>query len=109
HMLYGRLDAPFSDLGRDAAQTLLWLALSAPLLWLGERRRRPVLSWGGIILFGLGTLQAVLWQAVIANPLFTDDSVGRLMIFDVLTLAYGLPALIYAAIVWLRLGPIQLR
>jgi uncharacterized membrane protein len=109
HALYGRFDAPLSDLGHDAAQTLLWLGLAALLLWIGERRRRPVLSWGGIILFGLGTIQAVIWQAIIANPLLTGDPVGQLMIFDVVTLAYGLPALVYAGIVGLRLGPILLR
>lgn len=109
HALYGRLDAPFSDLGHDAAQTLLWLGLAAFLMWIGERRRRPVLNWGGIILFWLGTIQAVIWQAIIANPLLTGDPVGQLMIFDVVTLAYGLPALVYAGIVWLRLGPIPLR
>jgi len=109
HALYGRLDAPFSDLGRDATQTLLWLALAAFLLWLGERRGRPVLSWGGIILFALASVQAVLWQAVIANPLVTDEPIGRLVIVDVLALAFGLPALLYAGIAWLRLGPIQLQ
>jgi len=109
HALYGRLDAPLSDLGRDAIQTVLWLALSALLLWLGERRQRPVLLWGGIILFGLATLQAVIWQALIANPLWTGDPVGRLVILDVLTLAFGLPAMLYAAIAWLRLGPSKLQ
>ena len=109
HALYGRLDAPFSDLGRDATQTLLWLALAAFLLWLGERRRREVLRWGGIILFGLATVQAALWQAVIANPLFNDEPVGRLVMLDVLTIAFGLPALLYAGIAWLRLGPIELQ
>jgi len=109
HALYGRLDAPYSDLGRDSATTLLWLGLAGFLLWLGERRQRPVLRWGGIILFGLATVQAVLWQALIANPLVTGAPVGRLMVFDVVSLAFSLPALIYAAIAGLRLGPIQLR
>jgi uncharacterized membrane protein len=109
HALYGRLAAPFSDLGRDANQTLLWLALAAFLLWLGERRRREVLHWGGIILFGLATVQASLWQAVIANPLFNDEPVGRMVMLDVLTIAFGLPALLYAGIAWLRLGPIALQ
>jgi uncharacterized membrane protein len=109
HALYGRLDAPFGDLGRDAAQTLLWLAMAAFLLWLGERRGRPVLNWGGIILFGLATIQAALWQAIIANPLLNDDPVGRMVIVDVVTLAFGLPALLYAGIAWLRLGPIGLQ
>src|SRR6266851_582559 len=109
HALYGRLDAPLTDLGRDATQTLLWLALAMFLSWLGERRGREVLKWGGIILFALATLQAVIWQAVIANPLWTDEPVGRLVVFDVLTLAFGLPALLYAGITWLRPGPIEVQ
>jgi len=84
-------------------------ALAAFLLWLGERRRREVLRWGGIILFGLATVQAALWQAVIANPLFNDEPVGRLVMLDALTIAFGLPALLYAGIAWLRLGPIELQ
>jgi uncharacterized membrane protein len=79
------------------------------LWWVGERRRRPVLHWAGIILFGLATLQAVLWQALIGNPLLTGDPVGRHLIFDVPTLAFALPALLYAGIVWLGLGPSLLR
>jgi uncharacterized membrane protein len=109
HALYGRFDAPLGVLGRDAVQTLLWLALAAFSLWLGERRRRPVLHWGGIILFALATVQAVLWQALIADPLLTGERVGRYLIFDVPTLAFALPALLYAGIVWFRLGPDPLR
>jgi uncharacterized membrane protein len=109
HALWGRLDAPLGDLGRDAAQTLLWLALAVVLLWFGERRRRPVLLWGGIILFGLATTQALVWQAIFANPLWTGEPVGRLLIFDVPTLAFALPALCWAAIAWFGLGPRPLR
>ncbi|HZT86352.1 MAG TPA: DUF2339 domain-containing protein [Stellaceae bacterium] len=109
HALYGRLDAPLSDLGRDAAQTVLWLALAAFALWLGERRNRPVLLWGGVILFAGATAQAVLWQALAGNPLWTGASVGQPMIVDTVGLAFGLPAVLYAAVAWLRLGPIALR
>jgi uncharacterized membrane protein len=109
HALYGRLDAPLGDLGRDATQSVLWLALAAFVLRLGERRARPVLIWGGILLFIAASVQAVLWQALIANPLWTGDSLGRAMVFDTVGLAYGLPALLYAAIAWLRLGPLALR
>ena len=68
------------------------------LLWLGARRQRPVLPWGGIVLFALATVQIVLWQVLVANPLLTGDPVGRTMIFDALRVAYALPAVIYAVI-----------
>ncbi len=107
--LYGRVDAPLSDLGSDALLPLLWLCLGGFALWLGERRARPVLEWGGIILCGLASLQVVAWQVLAANPMLTSAPVGNLMVFDVLSLAYGLPALLYAALVVLRLGPVWLR
>jgi uncharacterized membrane protein len=109
HALYGRIAAPYGDLGRDATSVLVWLSLSGFALWLGERRRRPVLHVAGVILFVLATAQAVLWQALIANPLITGEKVGRILVFDTLSMAYALPALCYAAMVWLRLGPGELR
>jgi uncharacterized membrane protein len=109
HALYGRVTAPLEDLGKDALSPLLWLGLSGFALWLGERRARPVLRWSGILLFGLASAQIVVWQVLVDNPLLSTISVGRTMIFDVLSLAYLLPAVLYAAIVWLRLGPPWLR
>jgi uncharacterized membrane protein len=105
HLLYARIDAPLEILALDSSQTLLWLGLSALLLRLGESRSRLVLQWGGVILFGLATLQAVLWQAIIANPLWTGDPVGRWIGPDALTVAYGLPAVLYAGIAYLHAGP----
>ena len=104
HALYGRIDAPFTDLGRDSTQSLLWLGLAARLHWLGERRRRPVLRWGGTILFAVATVQIVLWQVMIADPFLTGEPIGAMIVFDRLTLAYALPALIYAGIALYRLG-----
>jgi uncharacterized membrane protein len=109
HALYGRLDAPLSDLGRDAIQTVLWLGLAAFLLWFGERRGRPVFVGGGILVFAAASAQSLIWQALLADPLWTGDPVGTMVIFDTISLAYGLPALLYAAIAWLRVGPVELR
>ena len=105
HAAYGRLDAPLSDLGKDALSPVLWLGLGALSLWLAERRRRPVLLWSGIILAGFAAAQIVFWQVLADNPLLSPISIGNTMIFDVLSLAYLLPALILAAIVTLELGP----
>ena len=55
------------------------------------------------------SVQIVFWQVLAANPMITSAPVGNTMIFDVLSLAYGLPAVLYAAIVMLRLGPAWLR
>jgi uncharacterized membrane protein len=109
HALYGRIDAPLSDLGKDALDPLLWLVLAGCSLRLGEVRDRVVLRVGGIILAALATAQIVFWQVLVASPLFRTASVGTTMIFDVLSLAYLLPAILGTGFVLLRLGPQWLR
>jgi len=108
HLLYGSIAAPYTSTGKDATQALLWLSLSTFLLWLGARRRRPVLRWGGVVLFVMASAQTVIWHALIDNPLWSGDAVGHLVVFDALSLAFALPALLYALIAWLRLGPAPL-
>jgi uncharacterized membrane protein len=109
HALYGRIDAPLGDLGKDALSVLLWLVLAGGSLRLGEVRDRPVLRVGGIILFALASAQIVFWHLLIRNPLLSPMSVGRTMFFDVLSLAYLLPAALYTAFAAWRLGPAALR
>ncbi|HXP05604.1 MAG TPA: DUF2339 domain-containing protein [Stellaceae bacterium] len=109
HGLYGRIDAPLSDLGKDALDPLLWLVLAGGSLWLGDMRDRVVLRVGGIILAILASAQIVFWQVLVASPLFRTASVGTTMIFDVLSLAYLLPAILGTGFVLLRLGPQWLR
>ena len=100
---YGRIDAPLQSLARDSVLTIVWLLLAWQLLRLGENRARTVLYWGAIALFGIASLQAVLWQAMIANPLATGAAVGRWLALDALTVAYGIPAILYACIAaWSR-------
>jgi uncharacterized membrane protein len=105
HALTGHIATPLADLGRDSSNALLWLVLSGGLLWLGARKARPVLAWGGIVLFAAATAQIVLWQMLTANPLATGDPVGRKLILDALATAYALPAIAYALIARRRLGP----
>jgi uncharacterized membrane protein len=108
HALYGWIDAPLGDLGKDALDPLLWLALAAGSLRLGETRDRAVLRAGGLILAGLATAQIVFWQVLADNPMISNAPVGSTLIFDVLSLAYLLPAVLYGG-VFVRLGPQWLR
>jgi uncharacterized membrane protein len=105
HFFYARIDAPLQSLGRDSVQTSVWLALAWPLLRIGGQRARAVLRWAGVALFAVASLQALVWQAIIANPLATGAPVGRWLVFDALTVACGLPALLYACIAAWSLAP----
>ncbi|MEI6559718.1 MAG: DUF2339 domain-containing protein, partial [Rhodospirillaceae bacterium] len=103
----GKLALDLSDLGRDSAETLAWLALAALLLHQGRLRNRRVPVWGGCVLFWLAAAQAVLWQALWANPMLTGASVGLGLWppADALTVAYGGPGLLFGLIGVRRLGP----
>jgi uncharacterized membrane protein len=109
HAAYGRIDAPLNDFAKDALSPILWLGLAGFSLWLAEQRARPVLLWSGVALVGLASAQIVFWQLLADNPLFSRVSVGNTMIFDALSLAYLLPAVLFATMVVLRLGPRWLR
>jgi uncharacterized membrane protein len=88
-------------------ETMAWLAMSAWLLHLGERRDRAVLRWSGTVLFTIATLFAVGWQAIFLNPVmpFFGRPVAGWFLFDSLLLAYAVPAALYALIGFYRLGP----
>jgi uncharacterized membrane protein len=99
HAIDGRLTTlPLDDFGSGAAQIALWFVFAGVLLAAGERRQRPVLRWGGMLILGAATLVAVLWQLVM---LLFGVRVGNLPIIDALLLADAVPALMYAIIAWL--------
>jgi uncharacterized membrane protein len=102
---HSRIDFEMHSLVRDSAETLVWLAMAAALLRSGGQRQRQVLTWGGIALFCLATMQAVFWQALLANPLLSGSSVGTGFLLDSLLVAYGLPVVFYGVIALKRLGP----
>jgi uncharacterized membrane protein len=91
----------------NAIEAVAWLAMAGWLLHLGERRERAVLRWSGIIIFGLATIFAVGWQAIILSPVmpYLGQPVEGWLFFDSLFLAYAVPAVLYALIGVRRLGP----
>ena len=98
HAVYGDLATlPLEDFGAGAALIALWLTFAGVLLVIGERRQRPVLRWGGLVLLAWATVVAIWWQPIM---LLFGASVGNLAIFDALLLADAAPALIYAVIAW---------
>ena len=57
-----------------------------------RRHDRPVLRWGWQILATLATLQVVLLQLIVRNPLWSRTEIGEMLLLDLLLLAYVVPA-----------------
>jgi uncharacterized membrane protein len=79
------------DLGEQGLQSIAWLAIAWALRrWGGVQ---PVAVWGSRLLIAMAALNLVLLPVTLANPIFTQEPVGAHPLFDLLLLAYGLPAL----------------
>jgi uncharacterized membrane protein len=94
HAMHGGvIDSSAPTLAEQAIYTLLALGAGAILIALDMRSPSPVLRYGSI---AAGVLSAILIVAnhfLILNPLLTDESTGRIPFFNLLFLAYLLPAI----------------
>jgi uncharacterized membrane protein len=94
HAMHGGvIDAGALTLAEQAIYTLLALGFAAILVAIDSRSPSSVLRYGSL---GIGVLSVLiiagnhfLWL----NPLFTDESTGTIPVFNLLFLAYLLPAL----------------
>ncbi len=76
-----------------------WLMLGLLLLYLDRGREtaaraNPVLHWGWRLIGSGGLLWTVLVTLLAANPVWNGFAVGDMPVFNLLLLAYGLPALL---------------
>lgn len=99
HAMHGGvIDAGVPTLAEQAIYTLIALGAGAILVALDMRSPSSVLRYSSLaagvvsVLFILGQHFAVL------NPLFTDESTGRIPVFNLLFLAYLLPAIAAGAL-----------
>lgn len=99
HAMHGGvIDAGVPTLAEQAIYTLIALGAGAVLVALDMRSPSSVLRYGSLaagvvsVLFILGQHFAVL------NPLFTDESTGSIPVFNLLFLAYLLPAIAAGAL-----------
>jgi uncharacterized membrane protein len=107
----GRLDSPDYGLLEQSLNSVAWLSV-AYLAWIYSRNNpRPVLVLGWQILAGLGAVQVVFVQLLVAAPMWSDAAVGELPVVNLLFIAYAVPAIFayrFAAILraqgHLRLG-----
>jgi uncharacterized membrane protein len=94
----GILDAGAPRLDEQAIYTLIAIGAGAILLALDNRSPSPVFRYGSIAA-GLVSLAFVAVQHfVVLNPIFTNESTGSLPFFNLLLIAYLLPAVALAAL-----------
>ncbi len=101
HFSGGHLRNPPALFTERSTYTVGWLALAAVLLWLGRSLRRPALLRCGEVVAAIGMLYVLLAMVLFTNPLWWGDAVGSTLVFNSLLYAYGLPALLCAALAWL--------
>jgi len=80
--------------------TLVFLAGSLAIRRVNLRAQSPVLSLAVTLLGLLGIFTTGVLHLVLLNPLFTGESIGTNVVFNILLLAYLLPAILLGLIVW---------
>ena len=97
----GRLDSPTYTLFEASLQTLNWLAASLVLYWQAARRPNRVRFIASRLLLGLAVLHVLVFHYFAVNPIFTSQNVWGVVFFNLLLVAYGLPALLSGVYAWL--------
>ena len=80
-------------LAEQAIYTLMAFGAGAMLIAIDRRSPSAVMNYGSVALGVLSVAMAVLQHFLLLNPLFTDESTGGIPVFNLLFLAYLLPAL----------------
>ena len=100
-LVEGSLGTGRYSLLEQSLQSISWLVIALSRIWSHMIRPRLVTLWGARILLVLGTVQVVLLQLLVSNPVATGDGVGSFPVFNTLFLAYAVPAgLLLAAAPW---------
>jgi uncharacterized membrane protein len=85
-------------LAEQSIYTLIALGAGGALIAIGQRSPSIVMSYGSMILGVASTALAALLHFGALNPLFTDESTGRIPVLNLLFLAYLLSAVGAAAV-----------
>lgn len=105
HAMNGGVIGPGEpSLAEQAIYSLIMIGGGAILLALDRRAPSPVFRWGSIGLGVVSVLMIASAHLLALNPLFTNDSTGTVPVFNLLLLAYLLPALALAALAWRARG-----
>ncbi len=88
----GVIDTGLPTLAEQSIYTLIALGAAAILVAIDTRSPSPVLRFGSLAAGVIWTAFVVGQHFVFLNPLFTDEATGRVPFFNLLFLAYLLPA-----------------
>lgn len=100
----GVIDAGAPTLAEQSIYTLIAIGGGAILISLDLRSPSPVFRYGSLALGVLSVASIVLQHFANLNPLYTDETTGRIPLFNLLLLGYLLPGLAMAALAWLARG-----
>ncbi|SJM32985.1 DUF2339 domain-containing protein [Mesorhizobium delmotii] len=93
HAMHGGvIDTGAATLAEQAIYTLIAIGAGAILVAIDMRSPSSVLRYGSLAAGVVSVAFIVIQHFVALNPLFTDESTGRILVFNLLFLAYFLPA-----------------
>lgn len=88
----GDLFAPVSSLAEQSLLTMVMLAISLGLNWLGARRPSPVMIWGVPVFGGFGLIMAAFGLIIVNNPVLSGEPIDGGAFDGKLLLGYLGPA-----------------
>jgi uncharacterized membrane protein len=88
----GSLDSTAYRLFEAGLHTLVWLATGTALFTIDRYAPLPVAHFGARVLFGMAATQILFGHLLLLNPLITHEPVGTWPVFNLLMLAYAVPA-----------------
>ncbi|MCV3210372.1 DUF2339 domain-containing protein [Mesorhizobium sp. YC-39] len=93
HAMHGGvIDTGAMTLAEQAIYTLIAIGAGAILVAIDMRSPSPVLRYGSMAVGVASVAFIVIRHFVVLNPLLSDESTGRIPVFNLLFLAYLLPA-----------------
>ncbi|RWF01649.1 DUF2339 domain-containing protein [Mesorhizobium sp.] len=93
HAMHGGvIDTAAATLAEQAIYTLIAIGAGAILVAIDMRSPSSVLRYGSLAAGVVSVAFIVIQHFLALNPLFTDESTGRIPVFNLLFLAYLLPA-----------------
>lgn len=92
------------DLAELAIHSITMLGLAIGLQKVYDRTGRVTVQWASAIL-GMVSLAAILaGHLVLENPMLTNEWIGEGRVFNLLILAYAVPALLCVVLYWVSAG-----